>query len=234
MSSWAAGSARYSRRPQPFSGRSGRDMIHGAVRWKRCRRPTARLDPRDELDGRGARPDDSHALAAEVVVLVPCRRVEGRSLEALEAREVGDRRRAERPSPEHEHPGAQRAARGLQSPALGLLVPRRVEQLVAETDVGDDAVALRAGAQVGPDLRLRGEGARPLRVRGEGERVQVRGHVAGAARVAVVAPRAADVVGLLQDDEVLDPSLTQSNGHPQPGDAGADDGHPHILLNIIH
>jgi hypothetical protein len=62
----------------------------------------------------------------------------------------------------------------------------------------------------------------------------VRGHVAGAARIGVVAPRAADVLGLLQDDEVLDPGLAQPNGDPQPGEAAADDGHRHILLNIIH
>jgi hypothetical protein len=62
----------------------------------------------------------------------------------------------------------------------------------------------------------------------------VRRHVAGAAGVAVVAPRAADVVGLLQDDEVLDPGLAQANGHPQPGEAAADDGHLHVLLNIVH
>jgi hypothetical protein len=35
----------------------------------------------------------------------------------------------------------------------------------------------------------------------------VRGHVAGAAGIVVVAPRAADVVGLLEDDEVLDAGL---------------------------
>jgi hypothetical protein len=42
------------------------------------------------------------------------------------------------------------------------------------------------------------------------------------------------VVGLLEDDEVLDAGLAQTDGHPQPGEAGADDGHSHILLNIIH
>ena len=72
--------------------------------------PDARLDLRDELDRRGAGADHGHALAVEVVVVVPRGRVEGRPLEALEARQVGDRRRAERPGPEHERLRGQLAA----------------------------------------------------------------------------------------------------------------------------
>src|SRR5918997_436999 len=41
-------------------------------------------DPRDELDRRGARPDDRDALALEVVLVVPFRGVKQRALEALE------------------------------------------------------------------------------------------------------------------------------------------------------
>jgi hypothetical protein len=44
----------------------------------------------------------------------------------------------------------------------------------------------------------------------------MRGHVAGAAGIAVVAPRAADVVGPLEDDEVLDAGLAQAMAIPSP------------------
>src|SRR3954462_9611767 len=194
-------------------------MIHGAVRWKRCRRPT-----RDWIRGtnwiaeapvpttatRSPSRSWSWSHVAEWKVVPSKRSRPGRS---------GDRRRAERAGPEHEDPRGQLAAGGLDAPALRVLIPRRVEQLVAEAHVRHDPVVLRAAAQVVPNLGLRGEGARPLGVRGEGERVQVRGHVARAARIAVVAPRATDVVGLLQHDEVLDPGLAQADGHPQPGEA---------------
>jgi hypothetical protein len=51
----------------------------------------------------------------------------------------------------------------------------------------------------------------------------VGGHVALAARVGVVPPGAADVVGALEQDEVLDPRLLEADRHAQAGEAGADD-----------
>jgi hypothetical protein len=47
-----------------------------------------RLDLGDELDRRGAGAHDSHALAGEVVLVVPAGGVEGLALEALEARDL--------------------------------------------------------------------------------------------------------------------------------------------------
>ena len=44
----------------------------------------------------------------------------------------------------------------------------------------------------------------------------MRRHVAGAARIAVVAPGAADVVGALEDDEVLDAGLRRRMAIPSP------------------
>ena len=56
----------------------------------------------------------------------------------------------------------------------------------------------------------------------------MRGHVAGAAGIRVVAPCAADVVGALEDDEVLHAVLLQPDRQPQPGEARPDDGHAHM------
>ena len=51
----------------------------------------------------------------------------------------------------------------------------------------------------------------------------MRRDVAGAARVGVVPPGAADVLGLLQDDEVVPAGLLELDRHAEPGEPGADD-----------
>ena len=55
-------------------------------------------------------------------------------------------------------------------------------------------------------------------------------HVAGDARVAVVPPGAADFGGALQHDKVIDAGVPQGVHGGQPGEAGADDRHPHVHL----
>ena len=87
------------------------------------------------------------------------------------------------------------------------------------------ALALGHVADVVTDLRLGREGAGPVRVRGEGERIDVAGHVAGAARVVVVPPGAAWVRGPLEDHEVLAARAAQLRTHRDAGEAGADDRH---------
>jgi hypothetical protein len=51
----------------------------------------------------------------------------------------------------------------------------------------------------------------------------VRGHVALHARIGVLPPGAAHVVGLLEHDEVVDALLLEPDGHAETGKAGADD-----------
>ena len=51
----------------------------------------------------------------------------------------------------------------------------------------------------------------------------MRGHVAGAARVGVVVPGAADVVAALEHDEVVDALLLEADRHAEAGEAAADD-----------
>ena len=64
---------------------------------------------------------------------------------------------------------------------------------------------------------------RPLRVRLERERIEVRGHVARAARVMVVAPRPADAISALEDHEIPRPRGVQLDGHAEPGEPRPDD-----------
>ena len=51
----------------------------------------------------------------------------------------------------------------------------------------------------------------------------MRRDVAGRARIGVVAPGAADAVGLLEDDEVVDPRLLELDARRQAGEPRADD-----------
>src|SRR5262249_27022412 len=77
--------------------------------------------------------------------------------------------------------------------------------------------------QIAPDLRLPREAVRPAGLGREGERVEMRLDVAGAAGIGVVAPRAADVAGALEDDEVVDAVALQADGGAQTAEAAADD-----------
>ena len=101
----------------------------------------------------------------------------------------------------YQEPGRVVVAAGLDVPAGVGGVPLRPGDLGAVADERGDAVRGRRVAEVGADLGLAGEGPRPLRVGCEGVRVQGGGHVAGAARVGVVAPGAAQVVRLLTGEQ---------------------------------
>ena len=56
----------------------------------------------------------------------------------------------------------------------------------------------------------------------------MRGHVALAAGIRVRLPRAADVVGALEHDEVLDPGLLEADRHAEAGEPAADDRDPDV------
>jgi hypothetical protein len=98
-----------------------------------------------------------------------------------------------------------------------------VRDFGAKSDVRRQGVFARAMPQIGVDLRLGREGARPVRVGFEGKGIQMRRHVAGRARIAVVAPDAANVLCPLEDDEVMQPGLLEGHGHADASKARADD-----------
>ena len=101
-------------------------------------------DPRDELDRRGAGADDRDALAGEVVVVVPLRRVERRALEAAHAADPRHRRVAQRPGRVDDELGRPGAARRLDAPALTLVVPRRRRSARARSGCADTGRATSA------------------------------------------------------------------------------------------
>ncbi len=111
---------------------------------------------------------------------------------------------------------------GEHMPPVLVVVPIGAVDQGIELDVAAQPVFLGDPFEVVPDLGLIGERVLPIRLGLEGVRVQVRRDVAGATGVAVVSPRAADVVGLLQDDEVHALPLERDR-HTQTGESGPDD-----------
>jgi hypothetical protein len=193
-------------------------------------RADVRLDARRELHGRRARANDSDALSPQIVVVIPRRRMEDGALEAIEPRDIGDGGHAQSTHPAHEHVGGERSSRGLEAPVAGVCVPGRPAHLVAEADEGHDAEVPGAAAEVLLDLALAGVEAGPVRIGRERKRVEDRWDVALTSGVGVVAPRPTDVIGLLEDDEVLDPLLSEANRHAEPREAAADDRDPDVLV----
>lgn len=183
------------------------------------------LDLRDELDGRGTGADHGDALARQVVVVVPLLGMEALAGEVLQAIEVGDGRGGQGAhAGHHELRGVVITGGVVYVPELFAVAPGHAGDFGAEQGLVLQAVFLPAAFQVALDLFLLGEHPRPVGVRLEGEGVEVRLHVAAAARVVVDAPGAADAGFLLEQEEIVLAFLFQADRHAQAGEAGADDG----------
>ena len=115
------------------------------------------------------------------------------------------------------------AGRGPHRPGAGGLVVRRSGDLDAGAHPVEDAGLGGGALQVGEDLRLAGVAVAPVRVRRPRPGVERRRDVAGRAGVGVVAPDAADLVGLLEDGDVADAGAEQLGGDTEAAEAGADD-----------
>lgn len=150
-------------------------------------------------------------------------------LRALNLTPLGHRQRA---NGRNQHPGASLPdlasplVQDSGQPGAGGLVELCILDRRPEGDVPGDVVPLGDIAEVRHDLGLQGELPRPVRLEGERVGVEVRGHVAAASRVRVRPPRAAQVVGLLDDLEgrqgIL---LLQLDGEADARHAGSDDEH---------
>ena len=158
-----------------------------------------------ELHGAGAAADDADALAGEVVVVVPLGGVEEAPGEGAVALDGGDVGLVQLPRGEHQRVGLEGLARSVcADPAAALLIPGAGADGLTEADQPLDAVLAGDVAQVVVDLALGGAQPAPVAPLGEGEGVEVAGHVAGGAGVAVVEPGAAEVGRLLEDRDVPD------------------------------
>jgi hypothetical protein len=188
-------------------------------------------DLRHELNRARARADHARGFAVQVELVIPTRRVKQRALEAAQSGDLGIGRPAQpagRAGDDVEL-GAL-AALQRQRPSAGRVIEARGFHAAVETDVRAQRVFVGAVLEVRADLFLLGEHARPARVLLERERVHVRLHVAGHARVVVVAPGAADGRRLLEDGEVVDAGLLEPDPHAQAGEAAADHRDAEVLL----
>jgi hypothetical protein len=190
------------------------------------------LDLRNDLDGRRARADDGHPLAAEIVAVVPPGGVEVVAGEVVEAGQRGDRGLAEAAVGADQDIGADGARRRLDDPRPGVLLPGGRNHLAVGAEVAAEVEVVGGPTQVRLDLGLGGVGAAPVRVLGEGEGVEVGRHVALAAGIGVVPPGAADVVAPLEEDEVVDAVLLEAMGQAEAGEPGADDGHSDVICHV--
>jgi hypothetical protein len=146
--------------------------------------------------------------------------VEQLPLEVLQPFYSGKRRAVERPEATYDEARAQRGhASDLDLPPLGVGIPDGAGDVGVEAQVLANPEAVGAVLHVVADLTAAGVHVRPVRIGSERERVQRRRDVAGAPRVVVVAPGAAERRTSLQHHEVLPPRAPQSDRHPQTGEA---------------
>ena len=203
----ALGRGQPARRPRarcPMSGRPPCGITQGAVRWKTWSLPT-----RGWISGTNWIADAPVPMTA---TRSPARswswfqRAEWNVVPSnvVEAGDVRHGRLAEPALAGHEHVCRERALRASRSARRARPRPRpRPGPRCGSARAGGCRSARRDVEEVVEDLRLRGEGARPLRVRRERERVEVRRHVAAAAGIGVVVPGAAHLAVALEQDEVV-------------------------------
>src|SRR6202046_1441592 len=200
----------------------GRTLQHGHLRGLLGQR-------RDQRHRRGAAADDHHLLALVVEILGPVLWMNYRAVELVEAREVRGVALVVVvvAGPEEE----EAAAVGLFGPVLlggdgpGVVpgVPVRRADVGAEPDVLIDAVLVRGGVQVLPDVLAVGPPFRAgprLPWEAQREDAAVRAHP----RVAEQVPGAADLLASLQDD-IAGPGIALGDAvsRAQAREARADD-----------
>ncbi len=180
-----------------------------------------RLDRRHGLDRAAARADDGHPLAREVHVVAPLRGVKCGPGEALKTRYRRHLRHRQLPARRHQHVGLVGAGAGVQQPGAALLIPSRARDLGAQANRLEHPVAPGDVLDVGLDLGLRCEPARPPRVRLKRELVQVRRHVTGRAGIGVVVPHTADSLAPLEDRDVVVARAAKHDRGTDAAEAGA-------------
>lgn len=175
---------------------------------------------------RAARTVANHgdALAREVVIVVPPGRVKDLALELVEAGDVRALRLVELPTAEDHDVVLELLTRsGRQGPGARVIVVGGCLNRRVETRLGIEVLLTHARLEVLEDLLVARIGLGPVVLATEREGVEVRGDIAGGARVRVVEPRAANLGGGLEDLEGRDPCCLQAHSHADATKASAND-----------
>jgi len=183
-----------------------------------------RRDPGHELNGARACPDHGDALARKINGVVPVCGMELRALEFPAAWDIWPGRPVEQPDCRDQDLRIDpRAIFGLERPRSVGIVESRSGDFGIEADMRGQPVFGDAVFQVSQDLVLAAVAPRPDVILLEGIGVELRGHIAGRARIVVVAPDAAGRRRALEDREAFDPGLLQRDTEANAPEAAADD-----------
>ncbi len=176
----------------------------------------------DDLHAGRAAADDADAPAVQRHRMIPLCRVKGWPGKAVQAGQLGHAGMVEDAGGGDHHIGVvDQSAGGFELPAIVLEFAAR--HFLAELDHLVERVLLRHGFEVALDFRPGCEVAAPFRIGGEGVGVGMGGNVTRQTRISVLAPGAADALGLLIDDDLVLARLAQADGGQDAGHAGADD-----------
>lgn len=185
-----------------------------------------RLNLRHELDGRSPGADHRDALALEFNVMPPVRGMKRRTGELLQPVDARIGRTAELAAGRHQAARVQGlAAAGVHLPQAMCLVELGMADFGIAADTTGQTVLVDAVTDIAVDFHLRRVLARPVRLGFEGIGIQVRRHIAGRARIMVVAPGATDLGSLFQNQEVALSGLLQLDRQTDAAKAGTNDQH---------
>ena len=175
-------------------GRALCGITHGGVRWSTYSCSTSGAIAGTYWIADAPVPTLATRLPAQVGVVVPAGGVERRRPRSARGPgKSGIFGSTSGPVPDTSTSRAHLALRSSRPASAAPLVPlRRRSPRVFSWMLRAHAEVLGHALEVRADLGLARVGARPVRVGRERERVQVRGHVAGAAGIRVVVPRPAD------------------------------------------
>ncbi len=120
------------------------------------------------------------------------------------------------------------AADKLQLPAA--IAVAGIAALFTETGEFIDAVLARRTFKIGLYFRPGRQVTSPVRIALEAVGIEVRGDVTGQTRVRILAPGAADPVGLFIQGDVLVAQVLQANASEYAGHAGAENDNARLLL----
>ncbi len=118
-----------------------------------------------------------------------------------------------------------RAISRCNAPQAGAFIPHSFPHARIHAYIGIQTKPLRARFQVVLNLVATGIHAGPVRIAIERKRIKVRRDVAGASGILVYVPGAADVISLLNHQEIPGALLQKFDCHPQAGKAGAHNQH---------
>ncbi len=199
-------------------------MIHGGVRWKRWSSPTSGWICGTNWIDEAPVPMTATRSPSRSWSWFQVGGVEDRAGELVEAGDVGEGGVGQRALGGDEHAGGDEPlARRAISQRPDSSFHAASSTLVSKETCGVTPRSSDDALEVVPDLVLGRERLAPLGVEREGEGVEVARDVAGAARVGVVAPGAADVGAALEDREVVEAGVHELDGHGDAREAGADD-----------